>query len=101
MDRLGAMQTFVRVVESGSFSGAALALNLGQPAVSKTVAQLEARLGVRAAVLADMGLAIGSGWMFSPELASGAVQPVLADWLLSRLDLWAVYPELKAADFRP
>ena len=30
--------------------------------------------------------------MFSPELAAGAVQPVLADWFLPPLDLWAVYP---------
>ena len=41
------MDTFIRVVESGSFSTAAKHLNVGQPAVSKSVAQLEARLGVR------------------------------------------------------
>lgn len=48
--------------------------------------------GVRAAVLADMGLAIASAWMFSPELASGDVRTVLTDWSLPLLDLWAVYP---------
>jgi len=47
MDRLAAMQTLVRVVETGSFSAAARYLNVGQPAVSKSVAQLEQRLGVR------------------------------------------------------
>lgn len=47
MDRLGAMAQFVRVVEAGSFSAAARILGQGQPAVSKAVAQLEARLGVR------------------------------------------------------
>lgn len=47
MDRLAAMTAFVSVVETGSFSAAGRRLNLGQPAVSKTVAQLEARLGVR------------------------------------------------------
>ena len=47
MDRLQAMQTFVRVVETGSFSAAARDLRIGQPAVSKVVATLEARLGVR------------------------------------------------------
>ena len=41
------METFIRVVETGSFSAAAKQLNVGQPAVSKSVAQLEARLGVR------------------------------------------------------
>jgi DNA-binding transcriptional LysR family regulator len=45
MDRLAAMQTFVKVIETGSFSAAARQLRVGQPAVSKTVAQLEQRLG--------------------------------------------------------
>ena len=40
MDRLAAMQTFVKVIETGSFSAAARQLRVGQPAVSKTVAQL-------------------------------------------------------------
>jgi DNA-binding transcriptional LysR family regulator len=47
VDRLAAMETFVRVVEAGSFSRAAQQLNVGQSAVSKTVAQLEEKLGVR------------------------------------------------------
>jgi len=47
MDRFAAMEAFVRVVEAGSFSGAAKQLRLGQPAVSKTIAQLEDRLGAR------------------------------------------------------
>ncbi|HEY1534962.1 MAG TPA: LysR family transcriptional regulator, partial [Polyangiaceae bacterium] len=41
------MEIFVRVVEARSFSAAATQLGIGQPAVSKTVAQLEKRLGVR------------------------------------------------------
>jgi DNA-binding transcriptional LysR family regulator len=47
MDRYQAMEIFARVVETGSFSGAARLLNVGQPAVSKMVAGLEDRLGVR------------------------------------------------------
>ena len=47
MDRFVAMEAFVRVVDAGSFSGAAKQLRIGQPAVSKTIAQLEDRLGVR------------------------------------------------------
>jgi DNA-binding transcriptional LysR family regulator len=47
MDRLREMEMFVRVVEAGSFSAAARDLNMGQPAVSKTIASLEDRLGVR------------------------------------------------------
>ncbi|MGF6408900.1 LysR substrate-binding domain-containing protein [Paraburkholderia sp. MM5482-R1] len=48
--------------------------------------------GVRAAVLADMGVAIASAWMFAPELASGTVKTVLNDWTLPPVDLWAVFP---------
>jgi len=47
MDRLHAMEIFVRVVESGSFSAAARDLRIGQPAVSKMIAALEDRLQVR------------------------------------------------------
>jgi len=48
--------------------------------------------GVRAAVLAGAGLAIGSEWMFAPELASGEVRRVLSEWSLPSVDLWAIYP---------
>lgn len=47
MDRLDAIRIFVRVVESGSFSAVARELGVGQPAVSKQVAGLEARLGAQ------------------------------------------------------
>jgi DNA-binding transcriptional LysR family regulator len=56
MDRMAAMETFVRVVDAGSFSGAAKQLRLGQPAVSKTIAQLEERLGVRLLLRSTHGL---------------------------------------------
>ncbi|WP_192553105.1 LysR family transcriptional regulator [Pseudomonas sp. IzPS59] len=56
MDRLAAMETFVYVVETGSFSAAARRLNIGQPAVSKTIAQLETRLGVRLLLRSTRGL---------------------------------------------
>jgi DNA-binding transcriptional LysR family regulator len=67
----------------------------GATEVSVTVGgplQMNAAEGVRAAVLADMGLTITSAWMFSPELESGAVQRVLTDWSLPPIDLWAVFP---------
>src|SRR5882724_11987859 len=56
MDRLAAMEAFVRVIEAGSFSGAAKQLRLGQPAVSKVIAQLEDRLGVRLLLRSTHGL---------------------------------------------
>jgi DNA-binding transcriptional LysR family regulator len=56
MDRLAAMEVFVRVVDAGSFSGAARQLRVGQPAVSKTIAQLEERLGVHLLLRSTHGL---------------------------------------------
>ena len=44
MDRLAAMDAFVRVVDAGSFSSAATQLRMGRSAVSKAIAQLEERL---------------------------------------------------------
>jgi DNA-binding transcriptional LysR family regulator len=46
MDRLAALEIFVRVVDTGSFSAAARHQRIGQPAVSKAVVQLEEWLGV-------------------------------------------------------
>lgn len=47
MDRLQAMEMFVRVVETGSFSRAAREFATTQPTVTKQVAGIEARLKVR------------------------------------------------------
>lgn len=54
--------------------------------------RVSAAEGLRAAVLADMGLTIASDWMFAPELAAGTVRRVLEGWTLPSLDLWAVFP---------
>src|SRR5712672_2454921 len=56
MDRLGTMETFVRVVETGSFSAAARDLKMGQPAVSKSIAHLEEQFGVRLLTRSTRGL---------------------------------------------
>ena len=47
MDRWQGMRVFVRVAESGGFAGAARALNMSPPAVTRAVAALEARIGAR------------------------------------------------------
>src|SRR6201999_1472246 len=47
MNRLAAMDAFVRVVDTGSFTGVARQMRVGQPAVSKMIAQLEERVGVQ------------------------------------------------------
>ena len=47
MDRFDALQAFARVVESGSFTKAALTLNMSRTTVTQLVQQLEARLRVK------------------------------------------------------
>lgn len=47
MDKLDAMHLFVRVAETGSFSAVAQQLNVARSAVTRQVAGLEARLGVK------------------------------------------------------
>ena len=59
--------------------------------------RISAAEGVRTTVLAHLGLALSSQWMFAPELASGEVRQVLQDWHLPGLDLWAVFPSGRMA----
>jgi DNA-binding transcriptional LysR family regulator len=47
MDKFKRMQTFVRIVEGGSLTAAANALEVSQPSVVRLLAALEADLGVR------------------------------------------------------
>lgn len=47
MDRLLAMETFVRVAEAGSFAAVAERLNLARSVVTRQIAALEAHLGVK------------------------------------------------------
>jgi DNA-binding transcriptional LysR family regulator len=74
MDRLAAMEAFVRVIEAGSFSGAAKQLHVGQPAVSKTVAQLEDRLGVRLLLRSTHGLTATEAGRSFYERAKRAIE---------------------------
>lgn len=47
MDLVGPMQTFVRVVDAGSFTSAANQMNTTQPTISRQIAALEDHLGAR------------------------------------------------------
>ncbi|TXH85582.1 MAG: LysR family transcriptional regulator [Rhizobium sp.] len=57
MNRLAAMDAFVRVVDTVSFTGAARQLRVGQPAISKMIAQLEKRVGIKLLLRTTQGLA--------------------------------------------
>jgi len=46
MDKLGAMQTFVRIIDAGSLTRAAVSLDTSLPTVVRTLAALERDLGV-------------------------------------------------------
>src|ERR1700726_448257 len=50
------MEAYVVVVDTGSFSAASRRLGVGQPAVSKTIAQLEERLEVKLLARSTRGL---------------------------------------------
>jgi len=76
MDRVRDMQIFVRVVETGSFSAAARDLALGQPAVSKTIAALEERLGARLLVRSTRQLSATDAGMAFYERAARAIAEV-------------------------
>lgn len=58
MDIVAALRTFMRVAETGSFSAAALDLDLTQPAVSRQVSALESQLNARLLHRTTSGLAL-------------------------------------------
>lgn len=57
MDIISGMRAFAKVYETGSFSGAAKLLGIGQPSVSKSVAQLEEFLDIKLFLRSTRGLA--------------------------------------------
>lgn len=88
------------VIYAQGGAGAAWSFRRGRTEVPVTLKgrlRITAAEGVRAAVLADAGLAIVSEWMFTPELADGTVKAVLRDWELPPIGLWAVFPAGRAA----
>ena len=47
MDRLDAMKLFMRVAETGSFSGVAMQMDVARSVVTRQIAGLEAHLGTK------------------------------------------------------
>jgi DNA-binding transcriptional LysR family regulator len=77
MDRFQAMDTFVRVVDTGSFSAAARDLRIGQPSVSKIVAALEDRLQVRLLIRSTRRLTPTEAGMAFYERARRAIDEAI------------------------
>ena len=74
--------------------GATWAFRQGTSETTVTVSgrlRVTAGEGIREGVLAGLGFAIASEWLFAPELNSGAVTSVLDDWSPPPVDLWAVF----------
>lgn len=101
LDRMGAPKTpedllAHRVVAYSQFEGAtAWSFTRGTAAVSIAVQptlRVSAAEGMRSCILARLGIGMGSRLMFTPELAAGTVRPVLTEWGLSTLDVWAMFP---------
>jgi DNA-binding transcriptional LysR family regulator len=76
MDVLDAMHTFVRVVETGSFSAVAREKQSTQPTISKQVAWLERRLGVRLLQRTTRSLALTEDGRVFAARASAALEAV-------------------------
>ena len=78
MNRLAAMDAFLRVIDTGSFTGAARQLRVGQPAVSKIIAQLEDHVGVKLLLRSTQGLKPTEAGENFYEHAKRAVEDMLA-----------------------
>ncbi|MBX9883668.1 MAG: LysR family transcriptional regulator [Novosphingobium sp.] len=101
LDRMGAPKTpedllAHRVVAYSQFDGpTAWSFTRGTASVSVAVQptlRVSAAEGMRSCILAGLGIGMGSRLMFTPELAAGTVRPVLTDWSLSAIDIWAMLP---------
>lgn len=74
MDLLLHFRTFVRVAELGGFTAAARALSTSQPAVSRQVADLEARLGARLLHRSSTGVALTEDGLVFLDQARAALE---------------------------
>lgn len=101
LDRMGAPGTpedllAHRTIAYSQFEGpTAWSFTRGTAAVSIAVQptlRVSAAEGMRSCILSGLGIGMGSRLMFTPELAAGTVRPVLTEWSLSPLDVWAMFP---------
>ncbi|WP_298196349.1 LysR family transcriptional regulator [Novosphingobium sp.] len=93
-----------RIVAYSQFEGpTAWSFQQGTASVSVAVQptlRVSAAEGMRSCILSELGIGMGSALMFTPELAAGTVRPVLAEWHLPSLDVWAMLPSGRKATRR-
>ena len=80
MDRMSLMQSFVTVARSGSFSGAAKALNFSGSLVSRHVAELERQLGVRLVNRTARSISLTEAGMRYAEFAARILKEIETEW---------------------
>jgi DNA-binding transcriptional LysR family regulator len=78
MDLLGLMQTFVRVVEAGSFTAVADERHTSQPTISRQIAALEQHLGARLLTRTTRALTMTDDGRSFYEGARYAIETILA-----------------------
>ncbi|WP_310460038.1 LysR family transcriptional regulator [Sphaerotilus sp.] len=95
MDQLRAMRVFARVIDEGSFAGAARALDLAPAVVTRLIAELEEHLGARLIQRTTRSLALSS----VGERYLERVRHILADVAESESQVQAV-PESPQGNLR-
>lgn len=102
------LRAFIEVVHSGSITAAARRLRIGQPALSRTLTQLESRLRVRLVDRGPRGLTLTpAGRRFLPEAQAAvaqfdeAVASVGADEVHATLGFSWLLPPWLPADLQP
>lgn len=78
MDLLGLMQSFVRVVEAGSFTAVADERNTSQPTISRQIAALEEHLGTRLLTRTTRALTLTDDGRSFYESARYAIETIMA-----------------------
>ena len=84
MDRIAAMRSFLRAVDTGSFTEVARDLGSTQPTVSKQIAALEAHLGVQLLVRTTRSLSVTEEGARYYEAAQAALESLDASEAVAR-----------------
>ena len=93
MDRLQAMEMFVRVVETGSFSKAAREFATTQPTVTKQVAAIEQRLKVRLLNRNTRGVSLTEPGALYYEKCKAILRELVSEWVAAKTRAGAEQPK--------